>query len=44
MKEVYLPESSLWIANYPYMDRDTFLDLSLQIERERAAEQGSPEF
>eukprot|EP00891_Asterochloris_glomerata_P002032 jgi/Astpho2/2032/fgenesh1_pg.00038_%23_129_t len=44
LKEVYLPESSLWIANYPYMDRDTFLDLSLQIERERAAEQGSPQF
>lgn len=35
LKEAYLPESSLWIADYPYVNKDTFLDLSLAIERER---------
>jgi len=37
LKEAYLPESSLWLADYPYVDRDAFLDLSLQIERERSS-------
>lgn len=36
LKEAYLPESSLWVADYPYVDRDAFLDLSLAVERERA--------
>lgn len=43
LKEAYLPESSLWLANYPYVNRDAFLDLSLQIERERSAEAGAAE-
>lgn len=35
LKEAYLPESSLWLADYPYVNRDAFLELSLEIERER---------
>lgn len=39
LKEAYLPESSLWVADYPYVDRDAFLDISLEIERARADSQ-----
>lgn len=38
LKEAYLPESALWLADYPYVDRDAFLELSLAVERERAAQ------
>lgn len=41
LKEAYLPESSLWVADYPYVDRDAFLDISLEIERARADSQPS---
>ena len=37
LKEAYLPESGIWIAKYPFVDRDVFLDISLDIAR---AEQG----
>ena len=35
LNEVYLPESGVWIAKYPFVNRDVFLDISLDIERER---------
>ena len=38
LKEVYLPESGVWIAKYPFVDRDVFLDISLDIARERQAQ------
>ena len=37
LKEAYLPESGLWLADYPHVNRDAFLELSLAIERERKA-------
>jgi len=39
LKEVYLPESGVWIAKYPFVDRDVFLDISLDIARERQSQQ-----
>lgn len=33
LKEAYLPESGIWIAKYPFVDRDVFLDISLDIAR-----------
>lgn len=41
LKEVYLPESGIWIAKYPFVDRDVFLDISLDIERERKTQQAA---
>jgi hypothetical protein len=38
LKEVYLPECGVWVADYPFLDRGPFLDLSLEIERERQAQ------
>lgn len=38
LQEVYLPESGVWIAKYPFVDRDVFLDISLDIARERQAQ------
>ena len=35
VREVYLPESGLWLADYPFVDRNAFLDLSLAVERAR---------
>lgn len=35
LKEVYLPESGLWLSNYPHVNRNLFLEISLEIERER---------
>lgn len=47
LQEAYLPESGAWLARYPFVDKDVFLDVSLDIERERrqqeegqASEQG----
>ena len=37
LQEAYFPEEQLWLADYPYVDRDAFLELSFQIEAERAA-------
>lgn len=36
VKDVYLPESGLWLSEYPFIDRSEFLELSLEIERESA--------
>ena len=33
---MYLPESELWLGKYPALNRRAFMDLSLDIERERA--------
>lgn len=35
LQEAYLPESGAWLARYPFVDRDVFLDISLDVERER---------
>lgn len=37
LKEVYLPESGVWLADYPYVSRAAFLATSLDLERERRA-------
>jgi len=37
--EVYLPFASLWVSEYPHLARNEFLELSLQIERERKEEE-----
>lgn len=35
VREVYLPQSGMWLSEYPFVDRDVFLDVSLAIERAR---------
>lgn len=35
IKDVYLPDKRLWLAEYPYIDRAEFVEVSLDIERER---------
>ncbi len=35
VRELYLPESGMWLADYPFVDRNTFLDISLRIEEQR---------
>ena len=37
LKEVYLPECGVWVSDYPFLNRIAFLDLSLEVERERQA-------
>ncbi len=39
LKEAYLPESGIWMSTYPYIAKDRFLEISLDIERERQAQQ-----
>lgn len=34
IKDVYLPDSGLWLSEYPYIDRAEYLEISLDIERE----------
>lgn len=43
VKDVYLPECTFWLSEYPYIDRSEFLDISLNIEREVMSSQYSPE-
>lgn len=31
IREVYIPSMGLWLAEYPFLDRTHFLDLSLQV-------------
>ncbi|CAL8465254.1 g4789 [Coccomyxa elongata] len=38
LKEVYLPECGVWVSDYPYLNREAFLDISLEVERERQQE------
>ncbi|KFM23224.1 hypothetical protein F751_3415 [Auxenochlorella protothecoides] len=40
VKDVYLPNSGLWLSSYPFLDRSEFLALSLAIEREAVAGEG----
>ena len=35
LKEVYLPETGIWLADYPLTNRQAFLDVSLAVEDER---------
>ena len=35
VREVYLPQSGLWLSDYPFVDRNAFLDLSIAVERQR---------
>ncbi|KAK9866700.1 hypothetical protein WJX84_002541 [Apatococcus fuscideae] len=35
LKEVYLPETGIWLSEYPLTDRQTFLDISLSVEDDR---------
>ncbi|PRW58401.1 phosphate ABC transporter permease [Chlorella sorokiniana] len=34
VKDAYLPDSGLWVSEYPHCDRTQFLEVSLQVERE----------
>ena len=38
LKEVYLPVSGLWLSEYPLVNRNLFLDISLDIERQQSRE------
>lgn len=38
LREVYFPESGLWMSEYPHVNRNLFLDISLDIERARRQE------
>lgn len=38
LKELYLPECGVWVSDYPFLNREAFLDVSLEIERERQQE------
>lgn len=38
IKDVYLPDSGLWLSEYPYIDRAEFLEISLDVEREISSE------
>lgn len=37
VREVYCPASAVWLADYPFMNRDMFLRLSIEIEEQRRA-------
>ncbi|KIZ06344.1 hypothetical protein MNEG_1608 [Monoraphidium neglectum] len=39
VREVYFPQSGLWLADYPFVNRDVFLDISLAVERGRQLQQ-----
>ena len=39
VREVYFPQSGLWLADYPFVNRDIFLDISLAVERGRQMQQ-----
>ena len=41
---MYLPESGLWLADYPHVNRSLFLDISLDIERIRQEEMSEGAF
>lgn len=44
IKDVYLPDNGMWLAEYPYIDRPEFLEVSLEIEREMGGEVGDGAF
>ncbi len=37
VREVYLPQTGIWLSEYPFVNRDMFLSISLAIERARQA-------
>lgn len=39
LREIYIPQAGIWVADYPHISRDRFLDLSLTIEQERQSQQ-----
>ena len=39
LKEVYLPECGVWVSDYPFLNREAYLECSLEIERERQQEE-----
>lgn len=44
LKEMYLPESGKWIADYPHVNRSAFLDISLSVEQERQSQRQQFEY
>jgi len=44
IREVYAPGLGLWLAEYPFVDRASFLDISLQVERARQVAAGNQGF
>ncbi|GLI71728.1 hypothetical protein VaNZ11_017022 [Volvox africanus] len=38
VREVYLPQSGLWLYDYPYVNRDLLVAVSVAVERQRRAE------
>ena len=39
VKDIYVPESGVWLAEYPFVDRGAFLSVMQQVERYREEEQ-----
>ena len=39
LKEIYLPECGVWVSDYPFLNREAYLECSLEIERERRQEE-----
>lgn len=35
VRETYLPQSGCWLAEYPFIQRSLFLDISLRVEASR---------
>ncbi|GLC39513.1 hypothetical protein PLESTB_001810100 [Pleodorina starrii] len=38
VRELYLPQSGVWLYDYPYVNRDLFVAVSVTVERQRRAE------
>ncbi|GFR46966.1 hypothetical protein Agub_g8618, partial [Astrephomene gubernaculifera] len=43
VREVYLPQAGVWLCDYPFLNRDLFLSVSLAVERQRRAESAAAE-
>lgn len=41
LKEIYLPECGVWVSDYPFLNREAYLECSLEIERERQQEEAN---
>ena len=41
LKEFYLPETGLWLCDYPYVDRREFAALSVAVDAERREEEAA---
>ena len=42
MKDAYLPSTGVWLTEYPFADRNAFLEVSLAIEQEAQAAAAGP--